>query len=62
MNLEQAINSSRIHYQGLPNAVLTEPSGLNDMTIQKLSEMGYKFKPFYNWGAAESIHIDPKKD
>lgn len=62
MNLEQAVNSSRIHYQGLPNAVLTEPNGLNDTTIQKLSEMGYQFKPFANWGAAESIHIDPKKD
>ncbi|PSF38373.1 gamma-glutamyltransferase [Aphanothece hegewaldii CCALA 016] len=62
MNLEQAVNSSRIHYQGLPNAVLNEPNGLNDTTIQKLSEMGYKINPFYNWGAAESILIDPEKD
>ncbi|GFE70951.1 gamma-glutamyltransferase [Chroococcus sp. FPU101] len=61
MNLEKAVNSSRIHYQGLPNAVLNEPNGLNETTIQKLLEMGYTIKPFYNWGAAESIKIDPEK-
>lgn len=61
MNLEKAVNSSRIHYQGLPNAVLNEPNGLNETTIQKLLEMGYTIMPFYNWGAAESIKIDPEQ-
>lgn len=61
MNLERAVNSSRVHYQGLPNAVLNEPNGLNEKTIQQLSKMGYTIRPFYNWGAAESIQINREK-
>lgn len=60
MNLFQAVNSPRIHYQGLPNRILTEPHALTAKTIQSLQQQGYTFFPFQNWGAAESIMVDPQ--
>ncbi|GAB4238713.1 MAG: hypothetical protein Kow0049_25580 [Stanieria sp.] len=60
MNLFQAVNSPRIHYQGLPNRILTEPHALTAKTIQSLQHQGYTFFPFHNWGAAESILVDPQ--
>ena len=56
---QQWVDAPRIHYQGLPNVVLTEPYALPNSEFQQLWRMGYRVVPFFNWGAAESIAIDP---
>ncbi|PSB01044.1 gamma-glutamyltransferase [Merismopedia glauca CCAP 1448/3] len=58
MSVESAVNTPRIHYQGSPNWVLTEPFALPSQTVQQLWDRGYKVVPFVSWGAAESIGID----
>ncbi|MDJ0537057.1 MAG: gamma-glutamyltransferase [Xenococcaceae cyanobacterium MO_207.B15] len=60
MNIEEAIHKPRIHYQGFPNKVLTEPYAIESKTLVKLWEKGYKVTPLGFWGAAESIYIDPQ--
>lgn len=60
MNVSEAVNAPRIHYQGMPNVVITEPYALESDVVQQLWEMGYRVVPFSNWGAAESISVDPK--
>lgn len=60
MDVHQAVNSPRFHYQGLPNAVLTEPNAFSSEVVEKLWKMGYKITPFLTWGAAESISFDEK--
>lgn len=56
---QQWVDAPRIHYQGLPNVVLTEPYAVSNPVFQQLWRMGYRIIPFPNWGAAESIAIDP---
>lgn len=60
MSVESAANKPRIHYQGSPNWVVTEPFALPSLTIQQLWDRGYKVVPFFSWGAAESIVINPQ--
>jgi gamma-glutamyltranspeptidase/glutathione hydrolase len=61
MNLDQSVNSPRIHYQGLPNIVITEPFAVNDQVYQLMWSNGYRVIPFIPWGAAESIYIDQRQ-
>lgn len=60
MNISDAVNAPRIHYQGLPNVVVTEPYAVRSGVFQHLWEMGYRVAPFINWGAAESILVNPQ--
>lgn len=55
---EQAVNQPRIHYQGTPNLVLTEPFALPEKSFVDLWDYGYRVSPFINWGAAMSIAKD----
>jgi gamma-glutamyltranspeptidase / glutathione hydrolase len=57
--LEQAVSAPRIHFQGLPNVVVTEPYALNTDTNLSLWRKGYRVVPFQSWGAAETIMIEP---
>lgn len=57
MSLTEAVNAPRIHYQGLPRFVLSEPYGLRSQAFQELWEMGYRVLPFRSWGAAETIEV-----
>lgn len=59
-SLQSAVTASRIHYQGLPNFVLTEPYALPDSTVQQLWQMGYRVVPYGSWGAAESLSFNPQ--
>lgn len=61
MDINEAVNAPRIHYQGAPNVVITEPYALKPDVVQNLWQMGYRVAPFLPWGAAESILVDPKK-
>lgn len=58
MDLSDAVNTPRFHYQGFPNFVFAEPYAFDSETFLALWEKGYKVVPFPFWGAAESIHID----
>ena len=60
MNVNEAVNAPRIHYQGLPNLVITEPYALNSQVFLSLWEKGYRVVPFLSWGAAESIGVNVK--
>ncbi len=53
-----AVNSPRIHYQGQPNIVRSEPDALSESEIVELEEIGYKIQTTSTWGAADSIAID----
>ena len=57
MTVEQSVAAPRIHYQGLPNIVVTEPFALKPAVVQSLWEKGYRIVPIPGWGAAESILI-----
>ena len=54
MDLADAVNTPKVHYQGLPNVVFAEPHALPPQTLQTLWEMGYRVLPFPTWGAAET--------
>lgn len=60
MKIDKAVNTPRVHYQGLPNFVITEPHTLNSSVFGELWGMGYRVVPFGSWGAAESIAINPQ--
>jgi len=69
MNIAEAVDAPRIHYQGLVpvfhlfnlNLVATDPYALKSSTVQDLWGMGYIVLPsFLPWGAAESIWVNPK--
>ena len=58
LDLAAAVNTPRIHYQGLPNLVFSEPYAVSNQKFVGLWEKGYKVIPFLTWGAAESILFD----
>jgi len=58
MPIEKAVNAPRVHYQGLPNLVLSEPYAIESSIAQDLWGMGYKIVPAIPWGAAESVLIN----
>jgi gamma-glutamyltranspeptidase/glutathione hydrolase len=59
-DIATAVNSPRIHYQGYPNIVSSEPNALSPEEVKQLTQMGYKIVPLSSWGVAESIAV--KKD
>jgi len=58
MNLEQAVNSPRIHHQWLPDEIYTEPFGIAKEVKQKLLEKNYKFGTERKLGLVEAISFD----
>ena len=59
MKLEDAVNTPRLHYQGFPKRVISEPQAIDPETFRGLQLRGYEIMPFRQWGAAESILIQP---
>ncbi|MBE9047572.1 gamma-glutamyltransferase [Pleurocapsales cyanobacterium LEGE 10410] len=59
MNLSNAVNTARLHYQGLPDRILSEPQAITPRTFRGLKLRGYNITPFRQWGAAESILVHP---
>jgi gamma-glutamyltranspeptidase / glutathione hydrolase len=61
MNMQEAIDSPRIHHQWLPDEILDEPLGLSADTRRALEARGHKFatKPFYV-SDAQGIMIEDK--
>ena len=60
LNLSEAVNTPRLHYQGFPDRILSEPNAVNPETIRGLKLRGYSIIPFRTWGAAESIMLNPE--
>ncbi|WP_036480055.1 gamma-glutamyltransferase [Myxosarcina sp. GI1] len=60
MDLEAAVNTPRLHYQGFPNVVVSEPNAVDAKTIRGLRLRGYTIFPFDTLGAAESILVEPE--
>ena len=61
MNMQEAIDSPRIHHQWLPDEILDEPLGLSADTRRALEARGHKFttKPAY-MSDAQGIMIEEK--
>lgn len=55
MNLEQAVNSARIHHQWLPDEIYNEPFGIAKDVEQKLLEKNYIFGSNRMLGLVEAI-------
>ena len=59
LTLDEAVNSPRLHYQGIPDRVLSEPNAISPETFRGLQLRGYSILPFMKYGAAESIMVKP---
>ena len=59
MDLSDAVNTPRLHYQGIPDRVLGEPQAITPETFRGLKLRGYNIIPFIRYGAAESILVHP---
>lgn len=62
MNIQDAVNAPRFHFQGIPNVVEMEPKTFTQNTIQRLESMGYHFSAKKPWGAVEAIYLDHNLD
>ncbi|MEL6438264.1 MAG: gamma-glutamyltransferase [Cyanobacteria bacterium J06621_8] len=58
-SLQDAVNTPRLHYQGFPQQVFSEPDAIAPETLRGLQLRGYDILPLRQWGAAESILIQP---
>ena len=60
MNVRQAVDAPRIHFQGLPDVLYAEPRAFSPDTAAILKKMGYTIEVQDPWGACEAIAVDPK--
>lgn len=62
MNIQEAVNSPRIHHQWMPDIIYLEEFAINKDVYDNLEKMGYKFgdrnKTFRVLGSTQSIMID----
>lgn len=59
IDLPDAVNTTRLHYQGLPDRVVAEFHAITPKTFRGLKLRGYNIiMPFRPWGAAESILVN----
>ncbi len=54
---QQAVDAPRFHFQGLPNKLFYERSGLAPDTVARLGHIGYKLVAQKPWGATELIEL-----
>lgn len=59
MNVQEAVNTSRFHYQGLPDTIFVEPFSFSYTTTKQLELAGYHIKLEAMSTAVEAIWIDP---
>jgi len=60
LDINEAVNSPRFHYQGFPEIILAEPDAISADVIEDLQSRGYRTTTFTTYGAAESIAINPE--
>ncbi len=61
MNMAQAVNAQRVHYQGLPPVLFHEPRAFTRDTAIKLESLGYTLDEQVPWGALEAVMIEPPR-
>jgi gamma-glutamyltranspeptidase/glutathione hydrolase len=59
MNIKQAADAPRFHYQGIPDAIDAEPAVFSPDLANKLMAMGYHITPQNTWAAIEAIVVSP---
>lgn len=57
MNIQQAINTPRIHEQWQPEAIQLEHNALNTNVRNALKKKGYPLDLYSTWGIAEGIQV-----
>jgi gamma-glutamyltranspeptidase/glutathione hydrolase len=60
MNIQQAVSTTRIHHQWLPDQVRHEPFGLSPDVVRALEARGHRFASPSYMGDAEAVMIDPE--
>jgi gamma-glutamyltranspeptidase/glutathione hydrolase len=60
MNIQQAIDFTRLHHQWLPDELVGEPFGLSGDTQKALTARGHKLAKLHYLGDAEGIMIEEK--
>ncbi|MFQ5702765.1 MAG: gamma-glutamyltransferase [Gemmatimonadales bacterium] len=59
MDIQDAVNASRIHHQWLPDQIRVEADGINDHQLQLLEGMGHSVRVGGRQGRTNCIMIDP---
>ncbi|TAL83142.1 MAG: gamma-glutamyltransferase [Candidimonas sp.] len=59
MTIQEAVDATRFHHQWQPDVIQYEPHAFSQDTLDALKAMGYRFKRYGPWGAAEAILADP---
>jgi gamma-glutamyltranspeptidase/glutathione hydrolase len=57
MNVQEAVDSPRIHHQWMPDKIFVEPRALSPDTLKILNDMGYEIEEQAPWGAAAAILV-----
>jgi gamma-glutamyltranspeptidase/glutathione hydrolase len=52
MNLADAVDAPRVHYQAIPDTLRIDTGGFTDETLRRLREMGYPLEPVTYIGAS----------
>lgn len=58
MNMQQAVDAPRFHFQAQPNILYTEPNAFSFFTRWNLRSWGYTIQPQSTWSAVEGIYVD----
>lgn len=59
MNIQQAVNTARFHFQGQPNTIFVEPFAFSYTMTKQLEKLGYSITLQPAMTAVEAIWIDP---
>ena len=60
MNIQEAVNASRVHHQWLPDRIRIEGDGTSAASLEQLEAMGHTVQMGGNQGLAHSIMIDAR--
>ncbi|HEY9573103.1 MAG TPA: gamma-glutamyltransferase [Pusillimonas sp.] len=59
MTIQEAVDAPRFHHQWQPDVIQHEPNAFSKEAMDELQAMGYRFKRYGRWGAAEAILVRP---
>lgn len=59
MNIQQAVNAARFHFQGMPNLIFIEPGAISFFGRLWLEYRNYQFDKQSPWSSVEAISVDP---
>ncbi len=59
MGMQESVDASRFHHQWRPDAIIYEKEGIDNLTIQKLENMGHSFYERSSIGRVDAILVLP---